>query len=109
MDRTGVFRRVKEGELKLVGAGRMLGIRYRQAKRLWKRYLEEGTLGLKHRAAGRSSNHVKEEGLPKRVLRLVRDKYSGGIGERVGPTLAAEHLGREDGIQILPRHCGCGC
>src|SRR6516165_7230345 len=78
----------------------MLGISYRQAKRLWKRYQEEGVVGLKHRAAGRSSNHAKQEGLRKRVLRLVRDKYSGAIGERFGPTLAAEHLASEDGMQI---------
>jgi len=100
VDRAGVFRRVKEGKLKLVSAGQMLGISYRQAKRLWKRYQEEGVVGLKHRAAGRSSNHAKQEGLRKRVLRLVRDKYSGAIGERFGPTLAAEHLASEDGMQI---------
>jgi transposase len=91
---------VKEGKLKLVSASQMLGISYRQAKRLWKRYQDEGVVGLKHRAAGRGSNHAKEERLRKRVLRLVRDKYSGGIGERFGPTLAAEHLDSEDGIQI---------
>ena len=34
------------------------------------------------------------------VLQLVRDKYSGGIEERFGPTLAAEHLASEGGIRI---------
>lgn len=36
------------------------------------------------------------------MLRLVRQKYSGEVGERFGPTLAAEHLESEDGLQIHP-------
>jgi transposase len=100
VERAGVLRRVKDGKLKLVGAAQMLGMSYRQAKRVWKRYRESGIEGLKHRAVGRSSNCAKEERFLKRVLGLVRDKYSGAIGERFGPTLAAEHLGSEDGIQI---------
>jgi transposase len=95
-----VLRRIKEGKLKLVSAAGMLEISYRQAKRIWQRYCSEGVAGLKHRAAGRSSNHAKEERLRTQVLQLVRDKYSGGIEERFGPTLAAEHLASEDGIRI---------
>lgn len=100
VDRAGVLRRVKEGKLKLVNAARMLGISDRQAKRIWKRYRVEGVAGLKHRGAGRSSNHAKQEKFRKQVLRLVGGKYSGGIGERFGPTLAAEHLASEDGLEI---------
>ena len=100
VERAGVLRRVKEGRLKLVSAGRMLGISYRQAKRLWMRYEEEGIGGLKHRGAGRSSNRGKPGKLRQRALRLVRSKYSGGIGERFGPTLACEHLASEDGIVV---------
>jgi len=101
VDRAGVLRRVREGKLKLVDAAQLLGIGYRQAKRVWKRYQAEGVMGLKHRAAGRSSNRAKDEKFRRRVLGLVRAKYSGGIGERFGPTLAAEHLASEDGIAIL--------
>src|SRR5205807_3384915 len=35
-----------------------------------------------------------------KVLRLVREKYGGPVGERFGPTLAAEHLTSEDGLQV---------
>ena len=35
-----------------------------------------------------------------RVLALVREKYSGPIDVRFGPTLAAEHLTSEDGIPV---------
>jgi hypothetical protein len=31
---------------------------------------------------------------------LVREKYGGPVGERFGPTLAAEHLASEDGLQL---------
>jgi hypothetical protein len=95
-----VLGRVKEGKLKLASAARLLEISYRQAKRLWKRYQAEGVAGVKHRAAGRRSNHAKGEGFRQKVLQLVGDKYSGGIEERFGPTLAAEHLASEDGLEI---------
>ena len=94
VDGAGVLRRVKEGKLKLARAARLLEISYRQAKRIGKRYRAAGVAGLKHRAAGRSSNHAKAEELRSQVLQLVRDKYSGGIEERFGPTLAAEHQNR---------------
>jgi transposase len=100
VERAGVLRRVKDGKLKLVSAAQLLGISTRQAKRLWKRYQEQGIEGLKHRAAGTRSNRAKPERFRKRVLSLVRDKYSGGIDERFGPTLAAEHLASEDGLEI---------
>ena len=100
VDRAGVLRRVKEGKLKLSSAAGLLEVSYRQAKRMWKRYRAEGVSGLKHRGAGRRSNHAKEEELRRQILQLVRDKYSGEIDERFGPTLAAEHLGSEDGLQV---------
>ena len=60
------------------------------AKRIGKRYRVEAVAGLKHcGAADRRSNHAQREKFRKQVLRLVGDRYSGGIGERFGPTLAA--------------------
>jgi len=73
---------------------------YRQAKRLWKRYREEGAAGLKHRSAGRRSNRAYGEKFRRKVLGLVREKYGGRVGERFGPTLAAEHLASEDGQRV---------
>jgi transposase len=78
----------------------MLELSYRQAKRLWQRYREEGAKGLQHRSAGRSSNRAKPEKFRRKVLQLVREKYSGGEPERFGPTLVAEHLGKEDGLKV---------
>ena len=98
--RVEVLARVGSGDLRVVDASELLRVGYRQAKRLWKRYREEGPAGLKHRSAGRASNHGYPRKFRMRVLQLVREKYGGAVGERFGPTLAAEHLEAEDGLQV---------
>jgi transposase len=98
--RVEVLSRVKEGELKLVNAAELIDVSYRQGKRLWKRYREEGAAGLQHRSAGRRSNRAKPEKFREKVLRRVRDKYGGEPGTRFGPTLAAEHLETDDGLVV---------
>ena len=98
--RAEVLGRVKSRTLRLVDAAKMLEVSYRQAKRLWQRYREEGAKGLQHRSAGRSSNRAKPEKFRRKVLQLIREKYSGTERERFGPTLAAEHLADEDGVQV---------
>ena len=98
--RAEVLGRVKSHTLRLVDAAKMLELSYRQAKRLWQRYREEGAKGLQHRSAGRSSNRAKPEKFRRKVLQLIREKYSGTEQERFGPTLAAEHLADEDGLEV---------
>src|SRR5216683_7286585 len=98
--RVEVLARVKRRDLKVVDAASLVEVSYRQAKRLWKRYREEGAAGLQHRSAGRTSNRACDEKFRQQVLRRVREKYSGAVGERFGPTLAAEHLASEDGLQV---------
>jgi transposase len=83
-----------------VEAAERMELSYRQSKRLWKRYRQEGAAGLAHRSAGRSSNRAKPKKLRSKILRLIREKYSGEVGERFGPTLAAEHLLSEDCMEI---------
>lgn len=95
-----VMARVSSGELKLVDAVVLLKRSYRQVKRLWKRYQEEGGKGLKHRSAGRESNRKKPKRFREKVLRTVRKKYWGEVGKRFGPTLAAEHLESEDQLLV---------
>ena len=100
LGRVEVLARVRSKQLRVVDAARLMRVSCRQAKRLWKRYGEEGAAGLKHRSAGRPSNRAYEEKFRQKVLRLVREKYGGPVGERFGPTLAAEHLASEDGLQV---------
>jgi transposase len=96
LGRVEVLARVKGRELRVVDAAVLMGVGYRQGKRLWKRYREEGAKGLKHRSAGRRSNRAYAQEFRQRVLGRVREKYGGPVGERFGPTLAAEHLAGED-------------
>jgi transposase len=100
LGRVEVLARVRSKQLGVVDAARLLRVSYRQAKRLWKRYREEGAAGLKHRSAGRASNRGHQQKFRAKVLRLVREKYGGPVGERFGPTLAAEHLASEDGLKL---------
>src|SRR6266849_5330467 len=98
--RVGVLARVASEELKLVDAAKILSLSYRQAKRIWRRYEKEGAEGLKHRSGGRRSNRAKPKKFRARVMRLLRKKYSGAVGERFGPTLASEHLASEDNLEV---------
>jgi transposase len=100
LERVEVMGRVAEGDLGLQHAAEMLGLSYRQTKRVWRRYRERGAEGLRHGNAGRESNRGKAKKLRRRVLGLIERKYSGSEGERFGPTLAAEHLAEEDGVEI---------
>jgi len=100
LGRVEVLARVRSRDLRVVDAAALLRLSYRQAKRLWKRYGEEGAGGLKHRSAGRRSNRAYAERFRRKVLGLVGEKYGGPVGERFGPTLAAEHLASEDGLKL---------
>lgn len=98
--RAGVLSRVERGELKQGRAAELLGVSQRQVKRFYRRYREQGASGLVHGNAGRASNRAKPAKLRKRIIGLISKHYSGGPGERFGPTLASEHLAEEHGLQI---------
>jgi transposase len=98
--RVEVLARVRSKQLRIVDASRLLAVSYRQAKRLWKRYREEGAAGLKHGSAGRPSHRAHEAKFRRKVLRLVREKYSGAVDKQFGPTLTTEHLEAEDGVKL---------
>src|ERR1039458_4363173 len=98
--RAAVLAQVKSGVWTLVQGAERMDLSYRQAKRLWKRYQSKGATGLAHRSAGRSSNRAKPKKIRAKVVGLIRRKYSGEVGARFGPTLAAEHLASEDQIEL---------
>jgi hypothetical protein len=93
--RLEVFGRVRSGDLGLLEASELLGVSYRQAKRIWSRFQQEGDVGLVHRGRGRPSNRQSESGLKEQVLALYRSQYSD-----YGPTLAAECLAQEDRVCV---------
>jgi len=100
LTRVEVLSRVKAGTLSVRSAATLLTVSYRQVKRLARRYRAEGAKGLKHRSAGGASNHARPRAERARALALVRNKYSGPMDVRFGPTLAAEHLASEDGVTV---------
>jgi len=94
--RAAVLRRVITGEISIMEATPLLGVSYRQAKRLTARYRAHGRMGLVHASLGRRSNRRTPEAYRDQVLGLVKAHYGGragrGAGQRFGRTLAAEHL-----------------
>ena len=100
LKRAEVLSRVEAEELTQWEAAEWLELSYRQTKRLWQRYRQEGAAGLVHGNVGQRSHHAKPEAFRRRVLSLVRRYYSGEPGERFGPTLAAEHLAEDHGLAV---------
>src|SRR5204863_162424 len=76
--------------LSLIKAAELLGLSYRQTKRSYARYREQGDAGLVHRLRGRASNRGVDSSRREQVIERVRERYSD-----FGPTLAAEYLAKE--------------
>ena len=93
--RMGLMTRVAEGILKLRVAAEMMRVTYRQGKRIWRRYRQEGDAGLVHRGRGRSSSRARPVAERKRAVALYGKRYTG-----FGPLLASEHLAEDHGIQV---------
>ena len=93
--RLEAFSRVRRGEITLVKASGLLGLSYRQAKRCFARYREEGDQGLVHRLRGQPSNRQTDARKRRRVLAVYEKKYAD-----YGPTLATECLKEEDGQEV---------
>jgi transposase len=102
LQRVEVMARVAKGGLALVDAATLLGLSYRQTKRIWRAYDRAGAAALQHQSTGRPSNRAVPRGVRRRALALIRKKYGGDITTRFGPTLAAEHLAEEDGLVVHP-------
>jgi hypothetical protein len=81
---------VRDGRVTLKIAALRLGVTYRQLRRIWKRFQDEGDPGLIHRSRGRPSNRSKPASLRDRAIRRYRERYEG-----FGPTLACEKLAEE--------------
>ena len=93
-NRLAIMAGVKTGELRLVQAAGLTGLSYRQMKRVWRRYRDQGDAGLVHRLRGRASSRRLAPELRARILARVELRYAD-----FGPTLAAEYLARE-GMEV---------
>jgi hypothetical protein len=101
LKRAEVLGQVKAGDRTLRAASVVMGVSYRQAKRLWRRFRKQGAVGLRHRSVGRRSHRGQPAAVRRKVLGLVRREFGGDdTHDRFGPTLAAEHLSEEYGLTI---------
>jgi transposase len=95
LSRVEVMGRVKAHSLRLREAAELLELSYRQAKRIWARYRTGGAKALQHGNCGQVSNRAYTAKFRAAVLTRVKARY-----EDFGPTLASEHLGSDDGMEV---------
>ena len=89
--RVTIMAGVKSKALTQVQAAELMGLGYRQAKRVWRRYQAEGDAGLVHRLRGQAGLRRKPAALRAQVLaRHAEERYAD-----FGPTLLAEELAKE--------------
>jgi transposase-like protein len=88
--------RVKRGEMTVVDAARLMEVSLRQARRIWKRFKQEGDGGLLHKLRGRSSNRRLTADVRERAVKRHQELYAD-----FGPTLACEKLAQE-GLKLSP-------
>ncbi len=72
-----------------------LKLSYRQAKRIYRRYLKEGDEGLLYRNQEKASGRAYDVGIRKAAVCLYQECYGG-----FGPTFAAEMLNAHHGISV---------
>jgi hypothetical protein len=85
LDRLKCIQAVVDGNLKPGGAAGRLGLTTRQLRRLTRRYLQEGPVGLISRHRNRPSNNRLDPSLADRVIGIPRESYTD-----FGPTPAAK-------------------
>jgi hypothetical protein len=94
-ERLGVMRQIDKKILTIRQAGEELGISLRQAKRIRKRYLDQGEAGLISKKRGKASNRRIADEIRDKALELITTEYPD-----FGPTLASEKLFERNSIAI---------
>jgi hypothetical protein len=89
-ERMTVMAGVTGKKLTLKQAGELMGVGYRQSKRIWKRYQADGDAGLVHRLRGKPSARRKGPALRAQALALYAEERYADFG----PTLMAEQLAK---------------
>lgn len=92
-----VLHQVQDRLLGVSEAARRLELSGRHMRRLLRRFEREGDAAVVHRGRGRRSNRALPDALRKRVLERAREP----LFHDFGPTLLAEHLGRDPKIGEL--------
>jgi|SRR5579859_107420 len=95
-DRLVVLRNVKARRIRQTEAAEQLGITTRQVRRLLERYKAGGDRAMVHGLRGRASNRKLSAEKRAEAVRILSQQVYRGFG----PTLAAEYLAKQHGLQI---------
>lgn len=99
-DRLKVLHEVRKRHITQRQAAQELGISVRWVRTLLKRMRADGDKGLRHRLRGRPSNRKAPEEVKRRTVEVFREEKQARLWHDYGPTLAAEELGEQYGIQV---------
>jgi len=90
-----IMEMVRRKQKTLKAASLELGLSYRQAKRVYQRYIEGGDDALIHGNKGKDSNNKIDESLIQYAIFLYKEHYND-----FGPTFAREKMMQRDGVEI---------
>jgi hypothetical protein len=99
-DRLKVLHEVNKGHIPQKQAAAELGLSVRWVRKLVVRLRTRGDGGLGHGLRGRASNRKTPEAVKRRAVELYRQKKQAKLWHDYGPTLAAEELAEQHGIQV---------
>ena len=102
--RLHLLKLVMEGRMTLVRAAELMGVCYRQAKRLKKKFGEEGSSALVHGNRARRPPNCLPEETRRQIVELASAKYGDFNDTHFTQMLASEegiHVSRETVRQIL--------
>src|ERR1700730_4797214 len=94
-DRLVVLKNAKKRLITQRAAAEELGLSIRQVKRLLCALKKRGDKAVIHGLRGRPSNRLIDESIRKEAVKILSDP----LYEDFGPTLAAEYLGKNHGIE----------
>ncbi len=95
IQRLEIMTQLSKKQLTQVQAAEQLRLSVRQVKRLWRLYTDHGAAGLVNKSRGKPSHNQLKPEVKQRVLDLIMERY-----RDFGPTLAAEKLVEDHGLQI---------
>ncbi len=99
LDKMKILERIKNEGLTQESAGKLIFKSSRQVRRMQQRYKKEGSQGLIHKSRGVRSNRATPDTVVKKIIKLIRTKYS-GFKEPAGPTFLSDQLAKNDNIRI---------
>ena len=93
--RISIINQALEKQISQKKAAEVIGLSYRQTRRLVGKLREEGNRGLIHKSRGKPSNRKIDDKLRAKVIQRCDKKY-----RDFGPTFASEKLYELDGIKV---------